>query len=176
VAAAGPRVGGGAQRVQRSVAVERDGLLRSDPPTGGSTVEDGLKVGLLGHRRPFRKGCGRTDPAYVSSGSGPSSGRVRADEQPGEGARDEEGAERDGRPAARSPGEDQGAAVQRPEEESGEGAEQQGGPAVPAEDGARAEGEFDVAESHPAGVDEEQQEVAGAEGERAQHGGGPAAR
>ena len=39
------------------VAVEVERLLWRDPPTLGGTVEDGLEVGLLGHReRPFRKG------------------------------------------------------------------------------------------------------------------------
>src|SRR5690606_19415928 len=69
VPAPADRVGGGAQRVQRGVAIEVEGLFGGDPPTGGGTVEDGLKVGLLGHRRPFRKvrkGCGQTGPAYVS--------------------------------------------------------------------------------------------------------------
>ncbi|GAA2639472.1 hypothetical protein GCM10010307_38850 [Streptomyces vastus] len=50
-------VGGGAQRVQRGVTVEVERLLRGDPPTLGGTVEDGLKVGLSGHRGgPFPQG------------------------------------------------------------------------------------------------------------------------
>ena len=47
-------IGGGAQRVQRGVPVEVERLLGGDPPARGGTVEDGLKVGLLGHRSvPF---------------------------------------------------------------------------------------------------------------------------
>ena len=57
VPAAAYGVGGGAQRVQRGVAVEVERLLGGDPPTLGGTVEDGLEVGLLGHRAvPFDKG------------------------------------------------------------------------------------------------------------------------
>lgn len=50
VPAAAYGVGGGAQRVQRGVPVQHERFVRGDPPTGGCTVEDGLKVGLLGHR------------------------------------------------------------------------------------------------------------------------------
>lgn len=63
-------VGGGAQRVQRGVAVEVERLFRGDPPTLGGTVEDGLKVGLLGHRsgpfhRGIRKGAERFETRVV---------------------------------------------------------------------------------------------------------------
>ncbi|EGJ75436.1 hypothetical protein STTU_2647 [Streptomyces sp. Tu6071] len=78
VAAAADRVGGGAERMQRRVAVEVERLLGGDATACGGTVEDGLKVGLLGHRlSPFGGGSlhsareVRTDSAYAPGVAAP---------------------------------------------------------------------------------------------------------
>lgn len=61
------------------------------------------------------------------------------------------------------------------EQEPGEGTDQQDSPAAPPQVGPERRGEFHIAEAEAPGVDQEQHEAAGAEGERTEQRGAPTA-
>src|SRR5437763_4711346 len=105
---------------------------------------------------------------------GPVPGRDRAgEEHRDQGTGQHRGTERQRGPPPRAPGEQQHGAGQAAEQEAGEGADPYLCPAQPAQVQAEQAGELDVAEAHPARVQEGDREVAH---EQQRHPGQPAQR